>query len=246
MKGMFNKFKSKILDILYPKHIKCIFCGEELNFTTQFDTCSFCFQTLPFVNNPCLRCGEQLKNPITSACAKCKTHNHNFEIARGVIEYTDKIVALVHKFKYTRKTYLAEPMVNYMAQLFATLNIFPDIICDVPMFKTDLKKRKLNHSTLLATTFANLLGLNYLPLCEKVKNNKSQTSLSFAERRNNVKDAYKLNPAYAKEIKGKNILIIDDVITTCATINEIASVLKAHGAKEVYALSFARTTVNRT
>ena len=245
MNQKLKNIKNKILDILFPKHLKCMFCSEELTETAVYDTCSQCFSTLPFITHPCARCGEQVADNYSSVCLKCKTNNHNFVIARGVLEYTNKIVALVHKFKYNNKTYLAEPMVNYMAELYAKLNIFPDIVCDVPMHKDNLRKRKFNHSTLLAKTFAEKFNLTYLPVCEKVVNNKSQTSLSFAERKINVKDVYAINKTYAKEIKGKTILIIDDVITTCATIDEVAKTLIEHGAKEVYALSFARTNVNR-
>ena len=54
---IFKRIGSKILDILFPKHIKCVFCGEELNENAVFDTCELCFKTLPFITKPCSRCG---------------------------------------------------------------------------------------------------------------------------------------------------------------------------------------------
>ncbi len=114
---------NKILNILFPKHIKCIFCGEELNEKSTNDTCSDCMQTLPFINRPCLRCGGQMADSYSNVCPRCNTENHNFTQARSVIEYTDIVVSLVHKYKYNKKYYLAEPMVQFMGEIFAKWNI---------------------------------------------------------------------------------------------------------------------------
>ena len=118
-----------------------------------------------------------------------------------------------------------------------------DFICDVPMHKNKLKKRKVNHGTILAKGVAEKFNIEYLPLCEKVVDNPSQTTLKFSERKKNVKDAYVVNKEFKKQIKGKTILIVDDVITTCATIEELSGILLDAGANKIYALSFAHTNL---
>lgn len=244
-KEKIKTFASKVLDLFFPKHIKCIFCGEELNEDSLYDTCAVCQQTLPFITRPCLRCGSQLSDSYSNVCHECYTNNRYFREARSVIEYTDKVVSLVHKFKYNSKHYLAEPMLQYMGEVFSKWRIIPDIVCDVPIHANKMKRNKKNHSSILASGLAEMFGLEYLPLCEKVKDNFSQTELTFEERQKNVSDAYIVKPEHRKQIKGKTILIVDDVITTCATINEIAKTLLHYGASEVYAISFAHTQLNR-
>jgi len=239
------KFKNKLLDILFPKHIKCIFCGEELNEEAEKDTCASCLKTLPFITRPCLRCGEQLKDGFSNICVACNRTNRNFVEARSVMEYTSEVVALVHKFKYSNKLYLAEPMVKYMSEIFATWSVMPDYICDVPIHANKMKKKKYNHSSVLAKNISENFGIEYLPLCEKIKDTVSQTTLTNKERRENVIGSYAVKSEFKKSIKNKTILIVDDVITTCATIDEIANTLNMSGAKEVYALSFAHTSLDR-
>jgi len=244
-KDKMKRFGSKILDILFPKHIKCIFCGEELNEKSTNDTCADCIEKLPFITRPCLRCGEQLADAYSNVCPACFKENRNFREARSVFEFTDKVVLLVHKFKYSNNHYLAEPITNYMGEVFAKWNIIPDYVCDVPMHANKTKTRKKNHSTILASTLAEMFSLEFLPICEKIKDNFSQTELTFAKRQENVANAYTVKPEHRKTIKGKTILIVDDVITTCATIDELSKTLLKYGAREVYALSFAHTQVDR-
>ncbi len=238
-----RKFGSWIANLFYPNHIKCIFCGEELDENSTFDTCKLCLQTLPFITNPCTRCGDQLNESYSSVCELCKNKNHNFTQAKSVFEYSGSVLNLVHRFKYNRKTYLTEPITKFMCEIFATWGIEPDVICDVPMHKSKLKKRKKNHSTTLALGISNITNIPYLPLCEKNIDNPSQTTLSFGERHKNVENVYALNKEFLKEIKNKTILIIDDVITTGSTIDELSKVLLSHEAKAVFALSFAHTSL---
>lgn len=236
-----NKFKECVLDALFPRNIKCIFCGEELNEKAHNCTCEECYPTLPFINKCCDRCGSPVNPENIGVCMNCKTNNFHFEIGRSVFGYSDNVVYVVQNLKYNCKKYLVEPMVNFMLEKFATLNIFTDIITCIPMFKTKLKKRGYNQSALLASAFANKLNLPFIELCEKVVDNPSQTSLSYTERRNNVKDCYKLKKEFAKTIKGKSILIVDDVMTTGATSSEISKVLVEHGAKLCNVFTFAHS-----
>ena len=77
-----------------------------------------------------------------------------------------------------------------------------------------------------------------------MKDNPSQTEFNFKQRKENVLNAYTVKPEFRKDIKNKTILIVDDVITTCATIDELSKTLLKYGASEVYALSFAHTQVD--
>jgi ComF family protein len=129
-------------------------------------------------------------------------------------------------------------MANYMAKNSFDLFEKADFVAPVPLHWRRLVSRKFNQSALI---------LNHIPihsqkkiydLLLRHKNTPIQGTLGEEDRIKNVKAAFKLNPKY--QIKGKKILLIDDMFTTGATINACAKLLKRKGAKEVYCLSFAR------
>ena len=245
MKQKMKRFANKILDLMYPKNIKCMFCAEELN---QFDyncTCENCLPNLPFISNPCSRCGSPMGENQQGVCLKCKTRNFHFNQAKSVFEYIESPLKVVHNLKYNGKTYLVEYMVKYLLEVYGTWNILPDIITCVPMFPTKEKVRGYNQSKLLAEQFSKIVGVPFVELCSKVVDTVSQTELNTNDRIENVKDSFALKNEHAKLIKNKTILIIDDVITTGATTSEISRVLKQGGAVACYAMSFAHTKLEQ-
>ena len=230
-----------ILNLIYPKNIKCMFCTEELKESSYNVTCENCLNTLPFISNPCDKCGSPMNENQVGVCFKCKNNNQNFILAKSVFEYKDLPLRVVHNLKYNGNKYLVEYMVKYMVDMFATWNLFPDFITCVPMTKEREKAREYNQSKLLAEEFAKEVKVSFCDFCLRVKDVDSQTGLNQKERIQNVIDSFEFNKQYKKEIKNKTILIVDDVITTGATVNEISKVLLQAGAKECYALSFAHT-----
>lgn len=241
MKNKLREFKNKLIKLIYPNHIKCIFCGDELNQNEYNDTCENCIKHLPFINFYCARCGLPKNEDDTGVCISCKTTNFNFVNAISVFEYKDEILKIIHKFKFSNGKYLFKPMARFMAERFSTENCFIDLVTDVPMFPKRLKERGYNQASLLAKEFSELLNLKYVDCCERIVDNKHQTELNFKQRRENVKDCFSLKSGYKQVIKDKTILIIDDVFTTGATVNEISNILLKHGAKACYVLTLAHT-----
>ncbi|MBR6779366.1 MAG: ComF family protein [Clostridia bacterium] len=242
-KAKLSKIGEHLLNIMYPKHIKCIFFGEELTEKAYNDTCVDCWKTLPFVERPCLRCGGSVEEVQGNVCLTCHKLNHNFVSARAVFDYTDMIVGLVHKFKYNNKSFLFEPMSNFMTEKLSTWGIEPDIITFVPLHKNKQKSRSFNQAELLAKSIAEKFDIKCIGLCEKIVDNYSQASLNFKDRQENVKDAYKFINRHKQEVKNKIILLIDDIMTTGATADEISKVLLNAGAKEIYVLNFAHRSL---
>jgi len=243
-KEKFNKFAKYLSDIVFPCGVKCIFCGDELSNREYNSTCEICYPILPFINKSCPKCGGTITEENSGVCVDCKINNYNFTKAISVFEYVDQPLNAIHKLKYNRKKYLAKPLGAYLAQRLVTENINLDYITFVPIHASRLKERKFNQAKLLAQEVSSLLDIPLLALCEKVINTKSQTELSFKERRANVKDSFAFNKQYKKQIKDKNILIIDDVFTTGATCDEVSSVLLKAGAKNCFVLTLAHVKVN--
>lgn len=231
--------KEGILDWLYPRHIKCIFCNEELDENSHNDTCVDCLSKLPFIKSPCPRCGGERNENNDGVCLNCKTNNFDFSIARSVFVYTDDIVKVIHKYKYNYLKCLSEPLSGFMSDYFATSDLSADFITAVPLHENRLKERGFNQSELLARALGTKFNIKYLDLCVKIVDNSRQASLGFAERKANVKGAYKIKGEYKKTIKDKTIMIVDDVYTTGATTSEIARVIKDAGARDVVVFTLA-------
>lgn len=240
-----SKLKDIILNLIYPSGIKCMFCSDELNQNSYNTTCENCIETIPFIKNPCERCGSEMKRNNQGVCFKCKNKNYSFTQAKSVFEYTDKPLIVVHNLKYNEKTYLTKYMVKYLLDVYAKWNVFADIITNVPMFELKEKERGYNQSKLLAEEFSKQTKLPFYELCAKVVNTKSQTDLNTKERMENVLDSFAFKLEFKKQIQGKTILIIDDVITTGATTSEISKMLINAGAKETYVLTFAHTSLQQ-
>lgn len=228
-----------ILDLLYPKHITCNICSNDIFEKENNGICSECQKTLPkIVGQVCFRCGIPIHS-IDRYCDLCKK-SKPYEMARSCYEYKDNIVTLIHNFKFHNARYLAEDFAKDLCNLYKEKKYDCDIIVPVPMTESRLKSRGYNQAGLLANELAKLLNL---PVDEqnllKVKDTKSQVGLDFSERKNNLLDAFKTKDK--KFFKGKKVLIVDDIFTTGATIECCAKALKKGLASEVFAITIAHT-----
>lgn len=239
----FFKIKEKVLDSLFPRDIKCIFCGDELTKESDNSTCAKCLKTLPFIKHKCGRCGGEVH--FGNVCKNCKLNNHNFVQAKSVFNYDDDVTKVVHMLKYGGKLYLAEPMAKFMAQELATWDISPDMITAVPLHDNREKDRGYNQSRLLAENISKSVKIPYVEIADKIVDNPSQTQLGYEKRRENVKGVYKLKSNIRRKIKGKKILIIDDIFTTGATVDELSKVLLDGGASEIFVLTFAHGVADK-
>lgn len=170
-----------------------------------------------------------------------------FEKARSVFVYEDKITAVVHRFKYGGKKYLAKPFAEMMADCFSKqfTDVRFDCIVPVPMHAKKKKKRGYNQAEILAKELSQILNI---PLetkgIERISDNTAQAELNFAERQKNLAKAFICEKKF---FSGKTILLVDDVFTTGATARVVCEALKTDGkAKEIGVLTLAHTSLNDT
>lgn len=243
--GEIKHIFEKVLDVLFPQNIKCMFCGEEVN-ESEFCLCDKCAQTVERCEKVCDCCGSVLKSE-SKYCLICLNNKREFDFARAPYVYKGKVIAAVHNFKYNGAKYLAKPFAKSMLSSFNELNSLIgglDFIIPVPMHKSKLKKRKYNQSKLLADEISKLTNLPvYDDLVVKVKNTESQTKLSRQDRFKNMKDVFVITDK--GKVKGKNILIVDDILTTGATTESMVKLLKTNHANKIAVLSFARTDADK-
>ncbi len=160
-----------------------------------------------------------------------------FTLARSVYTYASEILTAVHRFKYGGKIILARPLGQLLAEAAVRLDVRPDIIVPVPLHKRRLRTRGFNQSLLLATEVSRRIdaSLDYLSL-QRLVPTKPQITLKAGARERNVAGAFNVKDPGV--FRGKQVLLIDDVFTTGATIKECSKALKKAGA-EVFALTLA-------
>lgn len=239
-KRIFNFAKTKIMDTVFPKHLKCIFCGDELEDLNHFDCCEKCFKSLPKIDEDCcVRCGDKMPELSSGVCENCHANNFSFDLARSVFVYDDKVRPVVYKLKYNSAKYLVEPLAYFLYTKLAEIGWKIDIVTSIPLHKNRVKARGYNQAKELALQMSKFADLPYKDLAVRGVDNPSQTSLTFSARKDNVKDIFSLNK---EDAKGKNILIIDDIYTTGATVDEMAKLLR-NRANKIYVLTLAHSHI---
>jgi len=230
----------KFMKILFPEYDKCIVCSKELNEDKLFATCDECLETLPFIEgNTCIKCGMQLHGDYM-VCLSCKENPKYFEKHFSVLSYTGIMPILVQDFKFNKKKYLGKPFSNMLVEKFKDAELDIDLILPVPLHENRLKERGFNQAELLLTEFESL----NIPIIKdnliRTKYNPQQAILSRAERINNLSGSFSITNK--KEIKNKNILLVDDIYTTGSTLNEISKTLIEAGANKVFCLTLCHAS----
>jgi ComF family protein len=144
----------------------------------------------------------------------------------------------LHALKYRRNVALGDIFAQYLAEYVRQLNWQMDLVVPVPLGGQRMKERGYNQVGLLAWPLANIRGWHYSPkVLRRVRETRSQVGLSPTERKENISGAFYAHPTLAS---GKAILLMDDVVTTGATLTACSDALLTAGAKAVYALTLAR------
>lgn len=227
-----------LLDIIFPD--VCPFCEERLQQGLLCKPCRAELDSLRITGPICTVCGLPYASQTASnhACGQCLKIEMPFVEARSAFEYNGNIRETIHRFKYGQRFILARPFGRMLSEFTASFSERPDIAVPVPLHVKRLRARGFNQSLLLARVISKSLsiGLDYLTL-RRTRETAPQIDLSTDERLKNVAGAFEIKNKSA--FKGRNVLLIDDVFTTGATVKECAKVLKKAGAN-VRVLTLAR------
>jgi ComF family protein len=174
-------------------------------------------------------------------CAKCIAQPLSFDRAFSPCAYTGVIKELIHEFKYKNKPYLGKHLSKIMIDFIKEYNLplsCADLIVPVPLHNARLREREFNQAEILSTHIAEEFNLNLSPAALfRKRSTRTQVDLKDEERFANVAGSFSINPKVS--VRGKNILLVDDVLTTGATTSEAAGVLKNAGAHIVFTLTLA-------
>lgn len=224
-----DKFK-----LLFVDNASCIVCDDEISGENQYGLCDKCFKKLEFIGDKCcIRCGKPSDNEA-KYCLLCQNETRYFDMARSAVKYKGDIQRLILEYKFHNKRYLGKYLAKFIEHVVEEYNIKYDIVVPIPLSKAREKERKYNQVTEM------LRHTKLSPVVDaltKTRDNERQSLMAGKERRDNVHGVYAVTDKAA--VKGKRILLVDDIITTGATVNEASRVLTGAGAKSVTAVSVA-------
>ena len=231
----------ELWDLVYPR--VCAGCGGRVGDATGH-LCWDCQATLPFVRQPyCLHCGDPVEGRVDEAftCQWCDELNPAFDYARSVVRYRGPVQRMIQEFKYHAAHQVAPDLVRLLVAGLQTAPEFGrlDALCCVPLHRAKQRQRGYNQAALLAQGLAKELGLPFLRRAlVRTRATGTQTHLTANERVTNVHGAFAVRRPAA--VAGRSLLLIDDVMTTGATVAEVSRVLKAAGTVKVCILTVAR------
>lgn len=210
----------KILDILYPP--KCVFCGKILE-KGEVGTCGVCPGTLPETEG-----------------TRARSTGEFFSVCVSPFYYGGAVRESIIRFKFGGRSGYAKTYARFMAECVKeNIRDKLDLVTWVPVSAKRLRKRGYDQSELIAKALAEILGIECAPALVKIKDNLVQSNIEGAEkRRANVLGVYQIKSA--ELVEGKNVLLVDDVFTTGATLSESSRTLLMAGAARVFCTTLAK------
>lgn len=232
------------LDALLPP--RCLSCGTPVE--RQGGLCAACWGTLTFIAQPCCaRCGLPFEYALegesadAALCGACMADPPEFHRARAALVYDDGSRPLVLGFKHGDRLHAADAFGAWMARAGAELLADADLLAPVPLHRWRLFRRRYNQAALLAYAVGRRIGRPVAPdLLTRARATRSQGGLGRKERHRNVKGAFAPARGAEAKVRDKRIVLVDDVLTTGATLEECARVLRRAGAARVDVLTLAR------
>ena len=241
--GKFSRLLKGLRDIIYPK--LCLACKQKL-FPGSIDgfVCPGCWAKIKKNTPPfCRRCGRQLQGNVLAKniCPGCVRRPPHFDRAFSPCAYEGVTKKLIQEFKYKKKDYLgftlSRLLIEFIKEYALPLDLI-DWVVPVPLHRTRMREREFNQARVLADYVAGEFKIEMLAdNLIRQRYTKTQTDLEVQERLLNVRDSFLVKDV--RSVQGKNILLVDDVLTTGATSSEAASALKKAGAGIVFVATLA-------
>jgi len=235
------------LDMILPP--RCPVSGESVDYQGAFS--GLAWRSLNFIAAPyCECCGmpfsferpeEGAEQEGAELCMRCIEKKPPYKSARASLIYDDASRPLILGFKHGDKTHLVQNFAPWLQSAGRGFLSDADALIAVPLHRSRLRARRYNQAVILARGLEKVTGIRaYHDALTRTRATPSQGHLTAKERHKNVRKAFTLKEKYKDQIKGKTLVLIDDVYTSGATIYECTKILKSGGAKAVHVLTLAR------
>lgn len=239
---VYDAFKTLGFTIFPPT---CLLCGADGE--PELDLCAACRRELPMIEDACFRCGVPMQQQESSRgpvlCGQCLSKSPQYDRVIAPLLYENPVDWMVQQLKFHARL----PYVRVLSHLLYehlndTLTDWPELLVPVPLHKRRLAERGFNQALELARPLSKALNLPVAEnVCSRQKDTPQQSVLPANKRAANLRNAFLMN----KPLAAKRVAIIDDVVTTGATVNALAKLLKQNGAERVQVWAVARTPSNK-
>lgn len=225
-------------DLFFPPH--CAGCGKAV--ATGF-LCPTCAGSVEYIREPrCEVCSQPFEGVMDGfTCTNCRGRAFHFICAVTVLRSRGVVREMIHRLKYNGEVWLAEPLGEYLEQGFddpRLLEVDIDAVVPVPLHSLRRREREFNQSELLAKKVSQRCQIPFQDILLRGRYTVTQTHFDRVQRMQNLRDAFAIRQN--ADVSGKNLLLVDDVLTTGSTLDECARVLLDAGAQSVRALTVGR------
>lgn len=231
-----------LLSLAFPP--QCLACGQETS--ADKGLCASCWRDAPFISGlTCAACDLPLPGESgqggKALCDSCLIAPRPWRRGHAVFLYEGTARRLVLSLKHGDRTDLVKPMAGWMAARAGRANDPPPLVVPVPLHFWRRLQRRFNQSALLAHEVARRLGAPFAPdVLRRQRRTRPQEGMSLEDRFNNQRDAFLVSPGHMPGIAGRDVLLIDDVMTSGATLSAATEALHAAGVASVDVLVLAR------
>ena len=234
---MINQLASNLFNQLMPLH--CLLCHEDVQQHPAI--CSHCYDQLPWLSSCCSVCSIALPEGVSGPCGECQSSPRAYIKVHALFSYAQPLDSLITKMKFGQQLgvarLLGELLLGYYSRHSIDLSGYA--VLPVPLHKQRLRERGYNQSLEIARPLAKASQLPLLTRAvRRQEPTRAQTGLSAKARVHNLKGAFTVSG----EALPDSVLIVDDVITTGATINELSKTLGKAGVKKVEIATIARAS----
>jgi ComF family protein len=243
--GIFQNIKSVsgfLLDQVIPP--TCLSCTETVGNSAAL--CPNCWSSLTFISEPfCQTCGLpfDLEDDDNQVCGPCLKKTPPYSLMRSSLIYDEASRPMILSFKHGDQLDACPTFAKWLATADPSMFHDVDVVTAVPLHWLRLLKRRYNQSAMMSNALAKTQNLRAIPdLLTRQRNTASQGHLTRNQRRANVRGAFRMNPRYQAFVEDKVVLLVDDVLTTGATIEACCLALRNAGAAEVRVLTLARAS----
>ncbi len=225
-------------DLFFPLH--CADCAAPISHGWL---CPACHKDLEWIEAPrCDTCSHPFDGTMDDfVCVNCRGRAFHFDCAVAPLRSRGSLREIVHRFKYGRELWLVQPLADFLEKGLADSRLAGrtfDGVIGVPLHPRRKREREFNQSEVLGKELAKRTGWQYLDALERLRYTVTQTHFDRDHRMQNLRNAFRVRQN--APVSGKNLLLVDDILTTGSTLDECARTLLEAGAQSICALTVAR------